>query len=1186
MKKYICILSALFLIATGMNVAYAKENISFYIAENGFDSAAGGIDDPFKTIERAQQAVRDLTNVSGDVNVFIREGIYRIDKPLVFTPEDSGKNGYNINYIAYNGENVEISGGKRITGFKKYNDKLWSASAELDGEARSAYVNGRRAVRAVSDVYYNVDELFMNREGIYAGILMNDTKFVNYRNASDIQLHFGLSWLNSLNNVTSIEEHEGKSLLNMQNPQFNERCHYGLPVLKGIPFYLENAFEELDTPGEYYYDKSEKVFYYYPRENENIETADVEVPQTEGLLMIEGETAISRVSNVTFNGITFEYSAWDRPSKVGLEVVQANQLYLDYGKEYDRYSITPAAIQLNWAERIKFENNVIRGTDSVAIGIYQGVKNCVINGNVIEDTADSAITVGLPEHSQDSPPGEHAVLSSGKPCKASGSTKGFEPGEAVDDNNGTGWSGEGATPMWWQVDLGESYKIDKIEIVPRQLDQPTTRSNFEILGSNDPDFAEFAILAAQGSTPFSMEKTAEYYVRDRGKYRYVRIKKTDAGYLWLSEVKVINESMPYVPTKETCYANKITNNYITRAGIENWSAPAIQAYYVNTLNISHNEIYDVNYSGVCVGWGWANNPGSKVCRNNSINYNRIHRFGLRMYDAGGIYTLGQQPNSVERGNYISDQYNHLAALYSDNGTKHYTITDNVVENTFAPGFINSGSGDIIHKNNYSPDYGQPSAEGCESEAIIKYVPGTPPMEALQIMKNAGLEPEYAKIKEKANPEIMELNDVHFWSNAVGETETQSNMSMSGLKIRWINNFLDAADTYTAMAVTGTELGTYPESAVERMKTFVAKAKEELKKPDLSAKDVVKLLSEYKKEYEIFKNSVNTAPKAELIQKANEMLNSTNVGVKVGDTSEENYKLLKNAVETAGEDELSKAILMRSILDFEDKKVNLNIDAFDVNGSISSAVIDNENAAISITASYRTNRKALKPQIKFSPLVNISPSPEAAQDFTKPVVYTLSTKDGSAKKDYTVTVNIPEKFDSETPYRMTAETQDEHGWATFGAIEHRFYKNKLFGDAMIDIDANISGIDGQWAGIAFRSQNPEKTFDSKDNECYIIVFTSTAVELHRFNGGVRTQFYGDVGDVEKLYGESIKTNAFDFSKKNNIRISTKDRDGGVEITLTVNDKEIFNVFDNYEGAITYPGYFGTVSPKPTISLSAE
>ncbi len=1186
MKKYICILSVLFLFVSGMNITYANEEKSFYVSASGSASAAGSIDDPFKTIEQAMLAVRSIKDWTDDINVYIREGVYRLDEPLVFTPNDSGKNGYNIKYSAYNGENVEISGAKRITGFEEYDGKLWRAAAELNGEARSAYVNGRRAVRAVSNVHYTVEERFMEENGEYTGIVMSDPKFSEYGNKSDIQLHFGLSWLNSLNNVEDIEEYEGKSYFKMQNPQFNNRCNYGLNVVEKIPFYLENAFEELDVPGEYYYNKSEKAFYYYPRENENMKTADVEVPCTEGLISIEGESAVKRVSNVVFSGITFEYSAWERPAKVGLEVIQANQIYGDYGKEYDQYSITPAAIQLNWAEKIKFENNVIRGTDSVAIGLYQGIRNCTINGNVIEDTADSAITIGFPEQSSDSPESEFAVLSAGKPCKASGSTNNFPPENAVDDNNGSGWSGEGEVPMWWQVDLESSYKIDKIEIEPRSLDQPTARSNFEILASNDPDFGEFSIIAAQGSTPFAMDKTAEYYVRDREKYRYVRIRKTDGGYLWLSEVRVINESMPFVPSKETCYANKITNNYITRAGIENWSAPAIQAYYVNTLNISHNEIYDVNYSGICVGWGWASVPDSSVCRNNSINYNRIHRFGLRMYDSGGIYTLGQQPNSIQRGNYISDQYNHLAALYSDNGTKHYTITENVVENTFAAAFINGGSDDIIHEKNYSPDYGQPSANGCKSENVIKYVPGNPPIEVLNIMDKAGLEPKYRKIKEKANAELMELNDEHFWSNAVGETDAESNMNISTLKIRYINNFLDAAEQYTAMAEVGTEIGTYPSAAVERMNDFVAAAKEELKRSDIKPSDIAKLLSGYKKEYEVFKASVNTLPADKLIEKASSLLQNTGIGVRIGDTSAENRDILKNALDNVGNDELSKAILMRSILNFEANRVNLDISSFNVNGSISDAVIDNKNAAISIMASYRTNRKALKPQIGYSPLVNISPMPTMVQDFTRPVVYTLSTKDGSAAKSYTVTVNIPEKLDSENPYRLAKEISDEHNWAAFGAIEHKFYKNTLFGDTTIDTDISISGIEGQWAGVAFRIQNPEKTFDSADNECYIIVFTSSAVELHRFNGGKRTQFYGDVEGMEKLYGSSIKTNAFNFSGKNNIKISTKDKDGGVEIVLTVNGKEIFNVFDNYEGAITYPGYFGTVSPKPVILLSAE
>lgn len=81
-------------------------------------------------------------------------------------------------------------------------------------------------------------------------------------------------------------------------------------------FYLTNAKELLDSEGEWYLDAKASKLYYIPRKGENMNTAEVIVPAVETLLKVEG-TPDNPVKDVTFEGITFSYATWMRPSISG-----------------------------------------------------------------------------------------------------------------------------------------------------------------------------------------------------------------------------------------------------------------------------------------------------------------------------------------------------------------------------------------------------------------------------------------------------------------------------------------------------------------------------------------------------------------------------------------------------------------------------------------------------------------------------------------------------------------------------------------------------------------------------------------------------------------------------------------------------------------------------------------------------
>ncbi len=129
-----------------------RTDLTFYVAANGSDRNPGTRERPLATLGRAQELVRSLkAHAPGAITVYVREGTYYLGKPLVFGPADSGTPTAPITYAAYPGEQVTLSGGRRLncqwTPYK--NEIMMCALPQAKGEAFSQlFVDGKRQIRA------------------------------------------------------------------------------------------------------------------------------------------------------------------------------------------------------------------------------------------------------------------------------------------------------------------------------------------------------------------------------------------------------------------------------------------------------------------------------------------------------------------------------------------------------------------------------------------------------------------------------------------------------------------------------------------------------------------------------------------------------------------------------------------------------------------------------------------------------------------------------------------------------------------------------------------------------------------------------------------------------------------------------------------------------------------------------
>jgi hypothetical protein len=613
----------------------------FYVTPDGDDQASGSIEAPFRTVTRAQQAIRELKKnqpIHGDVAVVLRQGTYFLDSTLRFTAEDSGTEDYHVIFEAAEGEQVVLSGGRLVQGWKQRHDGLWEATCNLQ-PFRQLYVGGKRAVRARSGKLgddpdpsrweflhdFSREGGLPNAEFLHAeGFTSSAVEMAAWGNPQEIEFIFVNIWSLMRYKVRELRREGDALVVLMQQPQFyHGRFKEGVTV--NMPAWIENALELLDEPGEWYFDPYQKVLFYRPRAGEDSDSVPVVAPQLERLMVIAGDVG-RPVRNLIFRGLVFTESNWAYPNQVGHADVQANftldsadpRLMVRVGgftMVHNELRKSPGAILLRYAEGIRFENCTFTRLGSAGVDIECGSRrNCLV-GCHFYDISGSAIQIGDVQR---------------------------------DDHH--------------------------------------------------PD----------------------------------------------DQRKIVSE-------------NTVQNCVIHDCALEYMGGVGIFVGYTTRTQLLHNEICRLPYTGISVGWGWGEeDAGGGVdhywqpfrfttptpSRENLIAFNHIHHVMRPMQDGGAVYTLGNQPGTVIRGNYIHDCAGGPGGIYLDEGSGFIEVTENVIHDVPKP----------INFNNHA----QNRISTCKVHE--NYTRATRPKrfgpEETAIMNKAGLEAPYRGLLRHI-PEIRE-----------------------------------------------------------------------------------------------------------------------------------------------------------------------------------------------------------------------------------------------------------------------------------------------------------------------------------------------------------------------------------------------------------------------------------------------
>jgi L-rhamnose mutarotase len=645
-----------------------------YVSPNGSDANTGSKEKPLATVQAAIRKARNLRRLNDEsirdgIHIILSGGLYAVLETIILRPEDSGTRESPTFIEAAPDEKPVLSGGVPISNWKKvtttanglqkkYQNQIWVADLPqvngLNFNFRQLWVNEVKAVRAKSS---NGDDMLriLNWNKQEAACVIPTLSFASLDKAKGVELFIHQWWEIANLRVKKMQVMGDSTKLFFEQPESKIQNEHPWPApwlskeTGNSAFYLTNAIQFLDEPGEWYLDNARQKIYYWPRSNENLATAKVVAPFTETLLSFEG-TIDNPVKNIVVDGISFQHTGWLRPSLQG-HIPHQVGLYMT-----EAYRLKPAGT----ATKPGLDNQAWVGRQAAAVEMSYAMHTRIKNCSFLHLAA-------------------------------------------------TG------------VDLKKGVQ-----------DNMTKNNLFSDIGGT-------AILAGNYG--------------DEGKEIHLPFNPKDE--------------------REKCDVLFIENNFITNATNEDWGAVGIGCGFVSRTSIRHNEIENVSYSGISIGWGWT--PEQNMMKDNRIVANKIHHYGKWNYDCSGIYTLSAQPNSIIEENYIDSIYkspiahlpSHWFYIYTDEGSSNFSVKNNwtpsqkYLQNANGPGNVWSNNGPQVHDS---------------------------------VKQNAGLEKRFQYLAANKTVKSTAINEEH---NEVIELVVKKGqqLDLQKLKLLLVKNNMDSAAIY-------------------------------------------------------------------------------------------------------------------------------------------------------------------------------------------------------------------------------------------------------------------------------------------------------------------------------------------------------------------------------------------------------
>lgn len=609
------------------------------------------------------------------------------------------------------------------------------------------------------------------------------------------------------------------------------------------------------------------------------------------------------------------------------------------------------------------------------------------------------------------------------------------------------------------------------------------------------------------------------------------------------------------PFASICEDVLVKNNYFHEIGLDWTGVAAVTFGHPRHTTFTHNEISNVPYSGMSIGWGWEfiNKMGS-ILYDFEISNNYIHDvMKERVNDGGAIYTLGRSsyecdmtpdaPNNGANknriiGNYLANGWT-CDYVYHDNSSSSWYVANNVGddgplqekeynfdrepvkrENRFWSHMYHPESFWNTHENNYATsEYAYAAGLMNDSptntvEPVTLVRDGNWPQEAKAIMANAGVEDEYKDRFKLTGPRVFGCIDK--WQKLELGVPQDSTLVVLG-------------DYNTQFPISDFDIVWHIED------------------PEAVTLD---------------KNGMMTAHKQGLWEV-------------------EAYVLLNGVWQS-----------QHLMLECGDEPVSASLGRETLN-VVKGDTLDIEVKAkmllagdISVTAEANVDIKSSDTSV-----VKIEKSKDGTKLIATGIGSGTAIISGTIEyKGKTFEVSLPAKvitYNSEEGATLPfAQPDFVNGWmknvayvAGGGAsvFGYPVYNEKIY-SGLLAFDLEIEPGHG-WPAIVFSAPNTVGSFANSD--CYMYGFREGYIEVQRFNAGARSMIFGD--SWEPLGGRGIPNTAdnkiYEYGKRMSVVMGGIDTPEGTRLILNINGKNIMDYMDTASNALKSSGYWGIVNPAP-------
>ncbi len=403
--------------------------VHLWVSPTGNDRNSGSVEYPLATLRAACRQARECRRlgdpaIQGGIYIHLKGGIYYLTEPLMMTPEDGGTAGSPTWIEAAPGERPVISGGipidrwqpvrQSVTGLQdRLLGKIWVTdclAAKRWVPFRQLWVNGQKRVPARNQEGKGMMRI-LSVDYVRREISIPDVGVSSFSRPDELELFLHQWWEVAVLRVERMRKVQGGWALHFQEPESRIEFEHPWPppvvsAQGNSVARLSGAIELLDEPGEWYFDRSTGLLYYYPVEGEDMARSEVVVPQLETLLTVQG-TPERPVKQLHWKGITFAYAGWNRPSIAGYVPLQAGMFLLDAYKlaipgTPDKATLEnqawigrqPAAVQLRYAVDMSFEACRFQHIGASALDLTEGDQRIRVEGCLLNEIAGSGVVAG------------------------------------------------------------------------------------------------------------------------------------------------------------------------------------------------------------------------------------------------------------------------------------------------------------------------------------------------------------------------------------------------------------------------------------------------------------------------------------------------------------------------------------------------------------------------------------------------------------------------------------------------------------------------------------------------------------------------------------------------------------------------------------------------------------------------